>query len=222
MHGVRKRTCGRLCPGIDPMTNRPALHEDDRMVAVLARDGRGQARDESRLCPADDLLEALRGQVMAFVDDQMAIVSHQVTHHVLSHEALDDRDVQRSRRLLSPAADSADGFGGRPRNADRRSTHWSSNCRRCTRTSVLTPRWAISHAATTVFPKAVVADKNAGVVGQHRGRRSLARGATRPEISRPEACRHCVRRGSPRRRFKSDSSSRTSSRQPRGSPMCCA
>ena len=76
------------------MTNRPALHEDDRMVAVLAGDGRGQARDELRLCPADDLLETLSGQVVAFVNDEMSVVSHQVTHHVLSHQALDDRHVQ--------------------------------------------------------------------------------------------------------------------------------
>src|SRR5260370_299943 len=50
-------------------------------------------------------------------------------------------------------------LGGSPRNADNRSTHCSCNCRRCTRTSVLTLRWAVSHAATTVFPKAVVADR---------------------------------------------------------------
>ena len=111
MHGVRKRTCGRLCLGIDPMTNRPALHEDDRMVAILAGDGRGQARDELRLRPADDLLEALSGQVVAFVNDEMSIVSHDVTHDVLSHQALDDRHVQRPGRLLSPAADSADELG---------------------------------------------------------------------------------------------------------------
>ena len=50
-------------------------------------------------------------------------------------------------------------FDGRSRNADNRSTHCSSNWRRCTRTRVLTPRWAISHAAITVFPNAVVADR---------------------------------------------------------------
>ena len=108
---MRKRACGRLGLGIDPMTNRPALHEDDRMVAILAGDGRGQARDKLRLRPADDLLETLSGQVVAFVNDEMSIVSHQVTHHVLAHQALDDRHVQRTRRLFSPAADSADGFG---------------------------------------------------------------------------------------------------------------
>ena len=112
MHGVRERTGGRLCPGIDPMTNRPALHEDDRMVAILAGDGRGQARDEPGLRPADDLLETLSGQVVAFVNDEMSIVSNEVTHDVLSHQALDDRHVQQSGRLLSPAPDPADELWG--------------------------------------------------------------------------------------------------------------
>ena len=47
---------------------------------------------------------------------------------------------------------------GKSRNDDSRSTHWSSSCRRWTRTSALTPRSAMSQAAMTVFPNAVVAD----------------------------------------------------------------
>ena len=57
------------------MTHGTALHEDDRMVAVLARDGGGQPRDESRLRPTDDLLEALGGQMMAFIHDEMTVFS---------------------------------------------------------------------------------------------------------------------------------------------------
>src|SRR6266567_511889 len=49
-------------------------------------------------------------------------------------------------------------FAGTSRKAARRSTHWSRSCRRCTSTSVLTLRCAISQAATTVLPNAVVAD----------------------------------------------------------------
>ena len=71
---------------------------------------------------------------------------------------------------------------GNPRNVDNRSTHCSCNCRRCTRTSVLTPRSAISHAAMTVFPKAVVADEHAGVVGKHgSGGQLLLRAQVDPE-----------------------------------------
>ena len=108
MHGVREGTGSRQCPGIDPVTNRPALHEDDRMMAILAADGRGQARDIPGLRPADDLLEALGGQVMAFVNNQMSIVSDDVIHDVLSYQALDDRHIQQSGRLPSSAADPAD------------------------------------------------------------------------------------------------------------------
>ena len=89
MHGVLERTGGRLRLGIDAMTHRAALHEDDRMVAVLAGDGGGQARDESGLRPADDLLEALGGQMVALIHDQMSVVS----------------DDDRSRRPFAP------GFG---------------------------------------------------------------------------------------------------------------
>ena len=45
---------------------------------------------------------------------------------------------------------------------------------RWTRTSVLTPRRAISAAAMTVLPNAVGAHKHASVVGQHRRRRPPA------------------------------------------------
>lgn len=48
------------------MANGPALHEDDRMVAVLARDGRRQPHDESGCGPACHLLETVCGQVMTF------------------------------------------------------------------------------------------------------------------------------------------------------------
>ena len=66
------------CSRIYPMTNGTALHEDDRMVTILAGDGRGQAENVPRLCPARHELEARRGQMMAFIDDQMAVVRHEV------------------------------------------------------------------------------------------------------------------------------------------------
>ena len=99
MHGVREGTGSRQRPGIDPVPDRPALHEDDRMMAILAADGRGQACDIPGLRPADDLLEALSGQVVAFVNDDMSIVSDDVIHDVLPYQALDDRHIQQSGRL---------------------------------------------------------------------------------------------------------------------------
>ena len=50
----------RLHPRVDAMSHRSALHEDDGMVPVLARDGGGEAHDESRFGSARHLLEAVR------------------------------------------------------------------------------------------------------------------------------------------------------------------
>ena len=66
---VVERSGRRLRPGVDPMPNGTALHEDDRMVTVLARHRRGQAQDESRLRLSDHLFEAAGRQVVAFIDD---------------------------------------------------------------------------------------------------------------------------------------------------------
>src|ERR1700737_1466984 len=60
----------RLHPRVHARSHWAALHKDDRMVPVLARDGRGESHDESRFGLACHLLEAVRRQVMAFVDDQ--------------------------------------------------------------------------------------------------------------------------------------------------------
>ena len=55
---VFERSCRRLRFGVDSMPHRAALHEDDWMMTVLARHRRGQAQDESRLRPTDDLFKA--------------------------------------------------------------------------------------------------------------------------------------------------------------------
>ena len=86
--GRRLRSC------VHSMANRSALHEDDGVVAVLARDGRRQAHDEPRLGLARHLLEAVRGQVMTFVDDQVAVLGHAIRDDTLPDEALNDGDVE--------------------------------------------------------------------------------------------------------------------------------
>ncbi len=67
-------TLGCLNARIDPMADRATLHEDDRMMSVFTDNGRGQTHDVPRFRPPSDKLEACRGQVMAFIDDQMAVV----------------------------------------------------------------------------------------------------------------------------------------------------
>ena len=47
-HVVPKRPGGRLRLRVDPVPHRTALHENDRMVAILPRDRGGKARYEFR------------------------------------------------------------------------------------------------------------------------------------------------------------------------------
>jgi hypothetical protein len=61
-----------------------ALHEDDRMVTVLACDGCRQTNDESRLGSAYHLLETVSRQVMALINDHMAVLSDAVIYHAFS------------------------------------------------------------------------------------------------------------------------------------------
>ena len=57
---VPERSTNRLRFRIDPMSHRTALHEDDRMVAVLARHRRGQSGHKPGLRPTSDQLETPR------------------------------------------------------------------------------------------------------------------------------------------------------------------
>ena len=95
---VLERTCRRLRSRVHSMPHRTALHEDDRMVAVLARDSRGQPQDESRLGLTRHLLEAVGRQVMAFVDDQMAVLGDAIVNDTLPDETLNDGDVEQPGR----------------------------------------------------------------------------------------------------------------------------
>ena len=90
------------------MPNWTALHEDDRMVAVLSCDRCRQSHDESCLGLACHLLETVRRQVMALVDDDMTVLGYAVSHDALANETLDNADVNLSSRSTSPTADSTD------------------------------------------------------------------------------------------------------------------
>ena len=95
-----------------PEPHRTALHEHDRMVAVLARHGRRQPQHVLDLRPARDLLEADGGEMVALVDDEMAVVGDDVVHLVAAHEALNDGNVYDACGLAPAAADLPDGGGG--------------------------------------------------------------------------------------------------------------
>src|SRR5262245_53317174 len=91
----------RLTFRVDTMPDRTALHEDNRLVAVLPRDGRRQAEDESRLGAPGDLLEAMRREVVAFVDDQMTVIADTVVDHAFADQTLNHCDAEPSGGLVS-------------------------------------------------------------------------------------------------------------------------
>lgn len=100
-----------LCTGIDLVSNRTALHEDDRIVTILACDGCRQAKYELGPCLACNLFETVRRQMVAFVDDHVAVIGDEVSDHALADEALNDADVDPSSRSTSASADSTDRCG---------------------------------------------------------------------------------------------------------------
>ena len=108
---VGKRSLCGLLARTDSMADRSALHENDWVVPVLAGHGRRQAKDIPGLRSPDQLLEARRRQVMAFVHDQMTVFPDAVIDHARADEALDQRYVERAVRLVAAAADAADGPG---------------------------------------------------------------------------------------------------------------
>ena len=90
-----------LLLGIDAMTDRAALHEDDRVVAVLPRHRRRQAEHVSGLGLPRDGFEAHGGEVMAFVDDNMAVIGDQIGDDTLPNQALHKGDIDDSRSASS-------------------------------------------------------------------------------------------------------------------------
>src|SRR5262245_28424465 len=97
-----------LCARIYLMSNRAALHEDDRMVTVLACDGRRQADDESCFGLPCDLFETMGRQMVALVDDHMAVLGDSVMDDAFSNETLNNADVDLSSRPTLTTADSTD------------------------------------------------------------------------------------------------------------------
>jgi len=74
----------RLLFGINTVSHRPALHEDDRVMSVFASHRCRKSGDGLRLGLPDDLLEAGGREVVAFIHDQMPITGDHVLHDSFS------------------------------------------------------------------------------------------------------------------------------------------
>ena len=85
-----------LGAGIDAIPHRSTLHENDGMVSVLSRYRGGKTHDIAGLGAAGDPFKTLSGEVMTFIEDQLAVVAHEVKHFAFFDETLNQRDIENS------------------------------------------------------------------------------------------------------------------------------
>src|SRR5881275_498390 len=89
----------------------------------------------------------------------MPVVTNAVVHNTVANEALNDGHIEQTGRGLSATADSTNRLCRYVQEGRETLDPLVEELPPGTSTSVLALRCAISQAATTVFPKAVVADR---------------------------------------------------------------
>ncbi len=104
-----------LC--INAMPHGAALHEDDRVMPILPRNGCREADNKFRFCPGGDQLEASRGKMVAFVHHQMSVIPNPVIDHSLPHQALNQGYINPSGELPLSAPKPPDAFRGHPKES---------------------------------------------------------------------------------------------------------
>src|SRR6266513_2342940 len=87
------------------MSNRPALHEDDRVLTVTADGGCGEAEDVTRLGAFQDRLEGKRRQMMTLVHNDVAVALDEIADLAFSGKRLHHCDVDPPGGLVLPASD---------------------------------------------------------------------------------------------------------------------
>ena len=86
----------------------PALHEDDRLLAIAANRRGGQAEHELRLGPFEDGIERRGANMMAFIDDDLSVGLDQCIDLALTGQRLHHGDVDLAGGLGFAATDGAD------------------------------------------------------------------------------------------------------------------
>jgi len=109
--------------GAHAEAGRSALHVDDWMVAVFPRRRRRQANNVLGLYLLHNLLEGERRDVVALIDNYVAILSDKILHLFFAVQALDNRNIDTSSPLHPPAANLPDRLRGQFRNIASRSCH---------------------------------------------------------------------------------------------------
>ncbi|HEX4454663.1 MAG TPA: hypothetical protein VH143_27575, partial [Kofleriaceae bacterium] len=90
---------------VDREAHRPELHLQDWMVAVASLGRRGQADDVARLGRGDDALVRDRGDVVALVNDDVAVARDKLGEVFPSRKGLDHGDVDVAGDALFARAD---------------------------------------------------------------------------------------------------------------------
>src|SRR6266568_3284962 len=103
-----KRASRGLFLCVDTMAHGAALHEDDWVVTILARQRCGQPGNKFCLCPTSHLLKAVRRQMVAFVNNKMTVFGHPVVNDVFADQALNERNIEHAIGFLSSASDMTD------------------------------------------------------------------------------------------------------------------
>ena len=93
------------------MPYRTALHEYDRVVSILASDGRRKAENEAGFTAACHKLEAHGRQMVAFINDEVTIASDKIRHFTLADKALDQCNVYPTGGFPPASTDYPNGGG---------------------------------------------------------------------------------------------------------------
>src|SRR4051794_36666579 len=102
------------------MTNRSALHHNNRVMPVFPLRSRGKPGDVSGLHLPKNLLEADSRNVMTLVNYNVAVARDEIVHHSVTVQTLNDRHVEKAPRSPASRTNLADFFnrkakeGGEP------------------------------------------------------------------------------------------------------------
>jgi len=106
--GVSERSREGLLLCIHAMAYRPALHHDNRVVAILALWCGGEAGDVARF----HLLKAHSGKMVALVRNDVPVVGDQIVHDLLSIQTLDNHNINHPVRAAAASANLPDALDG--------------------------------------------------------------------------------------------------------------
>jgi hypothetical protein len=166
----------RTVARVHDVTDGPALHVDDRLVAVTAVRRRRQPGHVPGLHCGEHTLERERREMMALVDDHVTVGGDDVVHVTVTHQTLHRRDAENARRPALSPADATDGLRidseeqrelGHPLLQQRRAVHQDDGVpsARCDQVS-----------ADHRLPRTGRRDQHAHVVSEQTPRRFLLHG----------------------------------------------